>query len=74
VIQTVHPWAAAGDGPYADGWREETFAAFAVPFPMHMPWYFRTLGAGSPRSARRGCAGALGEPAHPETGRPLSLC
>jgi 2-polyprenyl-3-methyl-5-hydroxy-6-metoxy-1,4-benzoquinol methylase len=74
VIQTVHPWAAAGDGPYADGWREETFAAFAVPFPMHMPWYFRTLGSWV---AALGEAGLrlerLGEPAHPEAGRPLSL-
>jgi hypothetical protein len=28
VIQTVHPWTARGDAPYADGWRTETFAGF----------------------------------------------
>ena len=28
VIQTVHPWTAAGEEGYADGWRTETFDAF----------------------------------------------
>jgi 2-polyprenyl-3-methyl-5-hydroxy-6-metoxy-1,4-benzoquinol methylase len=43
VIQTVHPWAAAGDEGYADGWRTETFTAFGGGFAEPMPWYFRTL-------------------------------
>jgi 2-polyprenyl-3-methyl-5-hydroxy-6-metoxy-1,4-benzoquinol methylase len=43
LIQTVHPRIACGDGPYEDGWRLETFAAFGGAFPAPMPWYFRTL-------------------------------
>jgi len=74
VIQTVHPWVAAGDGPYDDGWRVETFTSFDRPFPSAMPWYFRTL-----ESWLRGVQAAglqlsgLDEPRHPETRRPLSL-
>lgn len=30
-IQTVHPWLAAGEGGYANGWREETFATIDEP-------------------------------------------
>lgn len=74
VIQTVHPWMAAGDGPYQDGWREETFAGFAVPFPAHMPWYFRTMARwlrDVDEAGLRLCR--MEEPLHPDTGRPLSL-
>lgn len=44
VIQTLHPWTAAG-GAYRDGWRVEEFAAVAAPGEAWapMPWYFRTL-------------------------------
>lgn len=74
LVQTVHPWAAAGDGPYVDGWREESFAAFATPFPASMPWYFRTLASWVGELRRAGLAlHALDEPSHPESGRPLSL-
>jgi 2-polyprenyl-3-methyl-5-hydroxy-6-metoxy-1,4-benzoquinol methylase len=74
VIQTVHPWTAAGDEPYAEGWRTETFDAFGGEFAEPMPWYFRTLeswvdalhGAGFRLAALR-------EPVHPGTGRPVSL-
>lgn len=74
LVQTVHPWVAAGDGAYQDGWRTETFAAFPVPFPAQMPWYFRTLARwlrDIDQAGLRLCR--LEEPAHPETGRPLSL-
>ena len=74
IVQTVHPWVAAGDGPYESGWREETFATFAVPFPATMPWFFRTL---ADWHAMLDAAGLrlkrLHEPLHPETRRPLSL-
>ena len=74
AIQTVHPWTAAGDGAYADGWREETFAAFDLPFPATMPWYARTLGSWVAELRRAGLRlDALHEPVHPESGRPLSL-
>lgn len=74
VVQTVHPWTAAGDEPYADGWRTETFDAFGGEFAEPMPWYFRTLeswvdalhGAGFRLASLR-------EPVHPGTGKPVSL-
>ena len=74
VVQTVHPWVAAGDGPYEPGWREETFAAFAVPFPSTMPWYFRTMAGWHDALREAGLRlERLHEPQHPETRRPLSL-
>jgi hypothetical protein len=74
VIQTVHPWVAAGDGPYEDGWRLETFSAFEQPFPSTMPWYFRTLESWLRDVRDAGLRPyALEEPRHPETRRPLSL-
>jgi 2-polyprenyl-3-methyl-5-hydroxy-6-metoxy-1,4-benzoquinol methylase len=74
LIQTVHPWAASGELPYADGWRLETFDAFAGTFPAPMPWYFRTLETWFAQIARAGLeVSRLVEPRHPDTGRPLSL-
>lgn len=74
VVQTVHPWAAAGEEGYADGWRTETFDAFGEEFAEPMPWYFRTLtswvdalNAGGFRVA------ALREPMNPRTKAPASL-
>jgi 2-polyprenyl-3-methyl-5-hydroxy-6-metoxy-1,4-benzoquinol methylase len=43
VIQTVHPFVAAGDAGYVEGWREETFAGFGAGFSAPMPWYFRRV-------------------------------
>jgi hypothetical protein len=43
VIQTVHPFVAAGELGYTPGWREETFAGFGEGFRAPMPWFFRTL-------------------------------
>ena len=43
VIQTVHPFVAAGADGYVDGWREEKFTAFGEGFSAPMPWYFRTF-------------------------------
>ncbi len=74
LVQTVHPWAAVGDGPYEDGWRTETWSAFDRAFPMQMPWYFRTTGSwlAAAREARL-VVDRLEEPIHPETRKPLSL-
>ena len=74
LVQTVHPWAAVGDGPYADGWRTETWSAFGTAFPTQMPWYFRTTGSwlAAARDARL-VMDRLEEPLHPETKKPLSL-
>lgn len=74
VIQTVHPWTAAGDEGYADGWRTETFDAFGDDFAEPMPWYFRTLASWVDALRDGGFRVAtLREPIHPETGRPASL-
>jgi 2-polyprenyl-3-methyl-5-hydroxy-6-metoxy-1,4-benzoquinol methylase len=72
IVQTVHP-AFAG-GPYADGWRTETFTAFDGEWPEPMPWYFRTLESWSLAFAAAGYAIArIREPLHPERGTPASV-
>ncbi len=74
LIQTVHPWVAAGEGAYASEWRTETFAAFPVAFPAHMPWYFRTLADWIHQTRLAGLMiEEVVEPLHPETRRPLSM-
>jgi 2-polyprenyl-3-methyl-5-hydroxy-6-metoxy-1,4-benzoquinol methylase len=74
VVQTVHPWMAAGEEPYADGWRTETFAAFGEDFAEPMPWYFRTLQSWMDALREAGFRlVSLREPTHPATGRPVSL-
>jgi SAM-dependent methyltransferase len=72
IVQTVHP-AFAG-GPYADGWRVETFDSFAGHWPESMPWYFRTLESWSGLFARAGYViSEIREPLHPERGVPASI-
>jgi 2-polyprenyl-3-methyl-5-hydroxy-6-metoxy-1,4-benzoquinol methylase len=74
IIQTVHPWTAAGAEGYADGWRTETFDAFGDDFAEPMPWYFRTLASWVDALRDGGFrVSALREPIHPETGQPASL-
>ena len=71
VVQTLHPLGV--EGPYAEGWREETFAGLGADWAP-MPWYFRPFGAWVRLLARTGWALAdAAEPLHPETARPLSL-
>ena len=74
VVQTVHPWAAVGDGPYEEGWRTETWSAFGTAFPSPMPWYFRPIGSwlAAAREAQL-VVDRLEESIHPETKKPLSL-
>jgi 2-polyprenyl-3-methyl-5-hydroxy-6-metoxy-1,4-benzoquinol methylase len=74
LVQTVHPFSAAGDAPYQYGWREETFAAFGAGFTNAMPWYFRTVASWlrTVHAADLSVAD-LAEPTDPATGRPLSL-
>lgn len=74
LIQTVHPWTSSGTFEYADGWRSEDFTWAATPFPRPMPWYFRTLASWVHTLRESGfLLELLREPAHPETGKPLSL-
>ena len=74
VLQTVHPWSAAGAEGYADGWRLETFDAFGGAFEHPMPWFFRTLESWTRALHEAGLAIAcLEEPRDPAAARPLSL-
>ena len=74
VVQTVHPWAACGDQPYADGWRTEDFQGFDTSFEEPMPWYFRTMASWVATLREAGWPlHAVREPRHPDTGDPLSL-
>ena len=71
VVQTVHPLAAGP--PYADGWREETFDGVEGDFEP-MPWFFRTLGSWVRVVTAAGLTVTdVHEPAHPDTGEPLSF-
>lgn len=73
LIQTVHPWTAAGEEGYRDGWRLERFAAFGEGFSP-MPWYFRTLGSWVALLHAAGMRlESVREPSHPVSGLPLSL-
>jgi 2-polyprenyl-3-methyl-5-hydroxy-6-metoxy-1,4-benzoquinol methylase len=74
VVQTVHPWIACGDAPYADGWRVETFAGFGTDFAAPMPWYFRTLGSWIGAMDAAGLRiERIDEPVDRDSGKPLSL-
>jgi 2-polyprenyl-3-methyl-5-hydroxy-6-metoxy-1,4-benzoquinol methylase len=75
VIQTVHPFAANGDAPYRDGWREETFHGMGSDFEATMPWYFRTLGSWVRELSGAGLAVVdIREPAYPGSdAEPASL-
>ncbi len=74
LIQTVHPFNDAGEEPYVDGWREETFASMSDAFKTPMPWYFRTMQSWLTSVRRAGYQLTdVREPYHAETGRPLSL-
>lgn len=73
LVQTVHPFTAAGDAPYRAGWQLETFSGFGGTFREPMPWYFRTVGAWL-RVVRDAGLDVIEchEPVGP-AGRPLSL-
>jgi 2-polyprenyl-3-methyl-5-hydroxy-6-metoxy-1,4-benzoquinol methylase len=43
IVQTLHPLAACGNSPYADGWRSGSWTGFGAEFSDPAPWYFRTL-------------------------------
>jgi 2-polyprenyl-3-methyl-5-hydroxy-6-metoxy-1,4-benzoquinol methylase len=74
VIQTAHPWTAAGEDGYADGWRMETFDAFGQEFAEPMPWYYRTLASWVDALRAGGFrVAALREPVSPRTRLPASL-
>lgn len=74
VIQTLHPHVSCGDAPYADGWREGSWAGFDSAFRDPAPWYFRTLESWVKLLKDNGLRlDSLGEPLHPVSGKPASL-
>jgi hypothetical protein len=74
VVQTMHPVVACGDAPYADGWREGSWAGFNDGFTDPPPWYFRTLASWVRLFGDHGLQlRELREPLHPKTGKPASL-
>jgi 2-polyprenyl-3-methyl-5-hydroxy-6-metoxy-1,4-benzoquinol methylase len=74
IVQTMHPLMACGDGPYADGWREGSWAGFNAGFTDPPPWYFRTLSSWVRLFGDNGLQlRELREPIHPNTGKPASL-
>ncbi|MCA2989721.1 methyltransferase domain-containing protein [Gemmatimonas sp.] len=74
VVQTLHPVAANAGAPYADGWRDGSWAGFSSDFRDPAPWYFRTIGSWVALLHRCGFQlRALQEPVHPLTGAPASL-
>lgn len=72
-IQTAHP-ANAVAGLLSGGWRTETFDSFGVQFPASMPWYCHTLSSWHDQLHNAGMRVVEArEPAHSDTGEPLSL-
>jgi SAM-dependent methyltransferase len=74
IVQTMHPLVACGDAPYADGWREGSWAGFNAGFTDPPPWYFRTLASWVRLFSDHGFGNLeLREPLHPVSGKPASL-
>ena len=74
VVQTLHPAVATGDAPYADGWREGSWAGFSAEFSDPAPWYFRTTESWVRLIVASGLRLLeLREPLHPISGKPASL-
>ena len=73
-IQTLHPLTACGELPYADGWREGSWAGFDDDFSDPAPWYFRTMESWLQLLRQAGFQTVeTREPLHPATGRPASV-
>ncbi|WP_426271658.1 class I SAM-dependent methyltransferase [Dyella kyungheensis] len=73
AIQTLHP-LMAGVEPYADGWRDGSWAGCGDGFGQPAPWYFRTLGSWVTAIQKAGLTVlAIKEPIHPHTERPASV-
>lgn len=74
IVQTLHPIAACGDHPYADGWRPGSWSGFSDHFTDPAPWYFRTIEGWMRLITDSGMRVIeTREPLHPKTGQPASL-
>ncbi|WP_447895742.1 class I SAM-dependent methyltransferase [Vreelandella sp. GE22] len=73
IVQTLHP-VAVDVTPYADGWREGSWAGFGADFSDPAPWYFRTLESWvSLFSASGFQLLEMREPVHPKTQKLASV-
>lgn len=73
-MQTVHPLMACGDAPYADGWRDGSWAGFSSAFTDPAPWFFRTVSSWLALFEEHGLRVVeMREPLHPDSGKPVSL-
>ncbi|HXV96872.1 MAG TPA: methyltransferase domain-containing protein, partial [Anaerolineae bacterium] len=74
IIQTLHPYAALGEGPYTSGWRQGSWDGFSPDFVNPAPWYYRTLGDWMELLKHCGLQlSGMQEPLHPASGKPVSL-
>jgi 2-polyprenyl-3-methyl-5-hydroxy-6-metoxy-1,4-benzoquinol methylase len=74
IIQTLHPLVAVGALPYADGWREGSWAGFSTDFTDPAPWYFRTIDSWKELIENSGLRLIeTREPQHPATTKPASI-
>ena len=73
VVQTLHPFAACGDGVYQSEWREGSWSGIGDDFVNPAPWYFRTMGDWMALFHQAGFPIVqITEPLHPDTGKPVS--
>ena len=74
IVQTLHPVAACGNLPYADGWREGSWSGFGPGFIDPAPWYFRTLEGWAKLFSANGLQLLeVREPVHPKAHKPASI-
>lgn len=74
IVQTLHPVAGCGEGPYADGWREGSWTGFNDEFSDPAPWYFRTLETWTSLFQASGLhLNPIVEPLNPKTKHPASV-
>jgi 2-polyprenyl-3-methyl-5-hydroxy-6-metoxy-1,4-benzoquinol methylase len=74
IVQTPHPVIAGGDLPYADGWREGSWAGCGDKFGKAAPWYFRTIESWVKLMRDSGLQLLeMREPIHPVSKKPASL-
>lgn len=74
IVQTLHPVAGCGEGPYADGWRQGSWTGFSDHFSDPAPWYFRTLETWATLFQANGLRlNKLVEPLNPKTKNPASV-
>lgn len=74
IVQTLHPVFASGELPYADGWRDGSWAGFNSSFIDPAPWYFRTLASWVALFTANGFRLLeVCEPVNPNTHKPASI-